>query len=311
MTVRWFGVLTLGFVCLRCGAQTPLSPTPDSPKPIDPSLAAPAQPDEPPTVVPPPRVGTGDVFVGAGDIAMCDANSEATARLLDSIGGTVFTLGDHAYPRGAEAEFRACYEPTWGRHKARTRPTPGNHEYEGRGAAPYFEYFGANAGPAGRGYYSFEVGTWHVVSLNSNVDIAPQVIWLQNDLEASRKRCTLAYWHHPLYASGPHGGALALRDWWRVLYRSYAEVVLSAHDHLYERFAPQDHAGKLDLVRGIRQFVVGTGGAALHVSRETQPHSEIRISAFGVLKLTLGVDGYEWEFISVSGQRDSGSGRCQ
>jgi hypothetical protein len=313
MTVRWFVVLTLGFVCLRCGAQTPLSPTPVGRRPTDPSQAdsLPVQSDEPPAAVPTALGGgTAEVFVGAGDISTCDENSEATARLLDSIGGTVFTVGDHAYPRGAEPEFRRCYEPTWGRHRARTRPTPGNHDYEAPGAAPYYEYFGANAGPAGRGYYSFEVGTWHVVSLNSNVAIAPQAVWLQNDLEASRTRCTLAYWHHPLYSSGPHGETLAVRDLWRVLYRSYAEVVISGHDHMYERFAPQDHEGQMDPVRGLRQFVVGTGGAALHASRQTTPNSEVRIAAFGVLKLTLGVDGYEWEFISVSGQRDSGSGRC-
>jgi hypothetical protein len=237
--------------------------------------------DEPLTE--PLATGAGDVVVGAGDIASCDGTSEATARLLDSIGGTVLTLGDHAYPRGAQAEFRACYDPTWGRHKARTRPTPGNHEYEVPGAAAYFEYFGANAGPAGRGYYSFDVGTWHVVSLNSNADIAAQETWLQNDLEASRRRCTLAYWHHPLYSSGPHGENLAVRDLWRVLFRSNAEVVLSAHDHLYERFAPQDHHGDFDPVRGLRQFVVGTGGAQPHAPQNTMPNSEVRIATFGVL----------------------------
>jgi 3',5'-cyclic AMP phosphodiesterase CpdA len=178
------------------------------------------------------------------------------------------------------------------------------------GATPYFEYFGASAGPVGRGYYSFDLGTWHIVSLNSNTNMASQALWLQNDLEASRKRCTLAYWHHPLYSSGSHGQTLAVRDLWRVLYRSYADVVLSAHEHVYERFAPQDHEGQMDPVRGLRQFTVGTGGATLHAFQTTLPNSEVRIAAFGVLKLTLGVDGYEWEFISVSGPTDSGSGRC-
>src|SRR6185436_1008665 len=163
------------------------------------------------------------------------------------------------------------------------------------GAAPYFDYFGANAGPAGLGYYSFEVGTWHVVSLNSNVltsnaNVAAQVTWLQNDLEASRKRCTLAYWHHPLYSSRPHGETLAVRDLWRVLYRSNAELVVSAHEHFYERFAPQDHEGQMDPVRGLRQFVVGTGGAPLHALQNTMPYSEVRLAAFGVLKLTLSAD---------------------
>ena len=311
MAVRWVGVITLCLVCLQCGAQTPVGPTSIDPTSLAPVATTP-QPDEleaPPVTVP-LGGGSGDVLVGAGDIAACDVNSEATARLLDSIGGTVFTLGDHAYPRGAEAEYRACYEPTWGRHRGRTRPTPGNHDYEIPGAATYFNYFGANAGPAGRGYYSYDIGTWHIVSLDSNANIETQVTWLQNDLEASRKRCTLAYWHHSLYTSGPHGETLAVRDLWRVLYRSEADVVLGSHDHMYERFAPQDHRGQTDPIRGLRQFVVGTGGAALHASRQTMPNSEVRISAFGVLKLTLGADGYEWEFISVSGPRDSGSERC-
>lgn len=311
MSVRWLGVLALPLMCLQCGSQAPVSPTPVSQLAVDQSQGPPTAPL--PDVVPPvalPPGGPAEVFVGAGDIATCDQNSEATARLLDAIGGTVFTLGDNAYPRGAEQEFRECYEPTWGRHKWRTRPSPGNHDHESPGAAPYFAYFGANAGPSGLGYYSFDLGTWHVVSLDSNINIAAQATWLQNDLEAHRNRCTIAYWHHPLYSSGPEGQTSAVRDLWRVLYRAGAEIVLSSHNHLYERFAPQDHQGQPDPVRGIRQFVVGTGGAPLHASRETMPYSESLIAAFGVLKLTLASDGYEWEFISVSGPSDRGTGRC-
>jgi acid phosphatase type 7 len=251
-----------------------------------------------------------EVFVGAGDIGTCDANSEATARLLDSIGGTVFTLGDHAYPTGSEYEFQTCYEPTWGRHRSRTRPTPGNHDYEQRGASAYFNYFGANAGFGGTGYYSFELGPWLVLSLNSNASIPAQVTWLKNILGRSKSRCTLAYWHHPLYASGPSARVSMVRDLWDVLYDAGAEVVLGAHDHLYERFAPQDDEGRLDPERGIRQFVVGTGGAAFHASTHRMPNSELLLLAHGVLKLTLSADGYEWEFITVSGQGDAGSGRC-
>jgi len=250
------------------------------------------------------------VLVGAGDIATCDGNADATARLLDGIPGTVFTLGDHAYPNGADPEFQTCYEPTWGRHKVRTRPSPGNHDYESPGAAPYYAYFGASAGPAGLGYYSYDAGAWHVVALNSMADIQAQVSWLQQDLDLNRHRCTLAYWHAPLYSSGPHGDAVAVRDLWRVLYRAGAEMVLNGDAHMYERFAPQDHDGQLDPVRGIRQFVVGTGGAPLHGARETHSNSEVLIFAFGVLKLTLEADSYAWEFIPVSGQGDSGSGRC-
>jgi hypothetical protein len=310
MTARWFGLLALCLASLQCGGQTPTNPTPVVP----PAVAAPETPPIPPPAEQPPPPpsfpGMPVVFVGAGDIAACDQHSEDTARLLDAIDGTVFTLGDNAYPRGGEQEFRECYEPTWGRHRSRTRPSPGNHDYEMPGAAAYFEYFGASAGPASLGYYSFDLGSWHIVSLNSNTNIAAQVAWLQQDLEASRRPCTLAYWHHPLYSSGPNGPTLAMRDVWRVLYRSNADVVLSGHDHLYERFAPQDHEGQTDPVRGIPQFVVGTGGAPLHASRERMANSETLIAAFGVLKLTLSAGGYEWDFIAVSGERDSGSGQC-
>jgi hypothetical protein len=258
----------------------------------------------------PPLAGGAEIFVGAGDIATCDGNAEATARILDGISGTVFTLGDHAYPRGAEAEYRQCYNPTWGRHLGRTRPTPGNHEYESPGARPYYDYFGGSAGPYGLGYYSYELGSWLVVSLNSNGNVAAQSDWLKGLLGRGRHRCTLAYWHHPLYSSGPSAKVTAIRSWWNILYANNADVVLSAHDHMYERFAPQDDGGHHDSNRGLRQFVVGTGGAALHSSTGPTPHSEARIFAFGVLKLTLMADAYDWEFIPVSGPADRGTGRC-
>jgi hypothetical protein len=253
-------------------------------------------------------------FVGAGDIAMCDANSEATARLLDGIGGTVFTLGDNAYFHGTRDEFRNCYGPTWGRHRSRTRPVPGNHEYESSGAQPYFEYFGVNAGPPGLGYYSFEIGSWHAVALNSNIDVgsgSAQAAWLRNDLAASRARCTIAYWHHPLFSSGPSGGSARMRDVWRILYEAGGDVVLSAHDHLYERFAPQNPDGASDPERGLRQFTVGTGGAALYPTGAPRPNSEVLRSIFGLLRLTLGPDGYVWEFVSVTGPGDAGAGTCR
>jgi hypothetical protein len=252
------------------------------------------------------------VFVGAGDIAMCDRNAESTARLLDTIGGTVFTLGDHAYFQGTRQQFLDCYDPTWGRHRDRTRPSPGNHDYEQPGAAPYFEYFGALAEPP-RGYYSFELGSWHAISLNSNINTGPgstQANWLRDDLTASRARCTIAYWHHPLFSSGPSGNHANMREFWRLLYEARAEIVLSAHDHLYEVFSRQDPDGRPDSARGIRQFIVGTGGALLYDVAVVQPNSAVRIKSFGVLKLTLETDRYAWEFIPVSGQGDSGSGVC-
>jgi len=265
---------------------------------------------------PPPVPGLPQVFVGAGDIAACDNNSQATARLLDVTGGTVFTLGDNAYFHGSRENFRDCYGPTWGRPaiKDRTRPAPGNHDYESAGAAPYFEYFGANAGPAGLGYYSFDVGAWRAISLNSNIPTgaaSAQAAWLRSELALhASSRCTIAYWHHPLFSSGPNGDSTNMRDIWRILYDAGVDVVMSGHDHLYERFAPQDPDGRPDSSRGIRQFTAGTGGAPLYQFGAPRPNSEVRISTFGVLKLTLMSDRYDWEFMPVSGQRDTGTGTC-
>ena len=297
-------LIVAALACVSCGGS-PVEPT---------ASPGPAVPPGPGVTPPPPPPAVPQVFVGAGDIAQCDSNSEATARLLDGIAGTVFTAGDNAYYHGTRENFRDCYEPTWGRHKARTRPTPGNHEYESSGALPYFEYFGANAGPIGRGYYSFDLGAWHAVSLNSNVatgDGSAQASWLRADLDASSQfRCTIVYWHHPLFSSGPNGDTTQMRDIWRILYASNVEVVINGHEHFYERFAPQDPDGRPDPGRGIRQFTVGTGGASLTGTVAVRTNSETRIMAFGVLRLVLSSDRYEWEFVPVSGQRDSGSGTC-
>jgi hypothetical protein len=245
---------------------------------------------------------------------MCDRNSLQTAALLDNIGGLIFTLGDNAYFQGTRQQYRDCYDTTWGRHKGRTFPVPGNHEYESPGAGPYYEYFGELAtGPMGEGYYSFELGDWHVVALNSNVAMGPsslQASWLRQDLGTSRARCTIAYWHHPLFSSGQNGDTPRVRELWRILYEAGAEIVLSAHEHMYERFGPQDPDGRADPARGIRQFVVGTGGAFLGNPVRLAPNSEIHISSFGVLKLTLSADRYQWEFIPLSGPTDGGSGVC-
>ncbi|HEY9464725.1 MAG TPA: metallophosphoesterase [Vicinamibacterales bacterium] len=246
---------------------------------------------------------------------MCDVNSVATAALLDSIGGYVFTLGDNAYFRGAREEFRNCYDNTWGRHKGRTFPVPGNHEYMSAGALPYFEYFGDVAsGTTGEGYYSFPVGEWHAIALNSNIPVGAgsgQAAWLRNDLMTNRARCTIAYWHHPLFTSGPDGDTQAMRDLWRILYEFNADIIVNAHEHMYERFAPQDPDGRTDSARGIRQFIAGTGGAFLYQPAALHANSEVRISSFGVLKLTLSSDRYQWEFVPVSGGAvDGGVGSC-
>ena len=295
MTTRT-GILSVLVLALAvgCDSQSPVIPTP---------------------VPPPPGGGGPPVFVGAGDIAQCHTgHSEGTAKLLDSIPGTVFTLGDNAYFTGSREDYRNCYGPTWGRHRARTRPVPGNHEYESPGAFPYFEYYGPAAGPFGQGFYSFEIGPWHLIALNSNIDVgesSEQVRWLREDLRASRARCTLAYWHHPLFSSGPNGNMRPMQTIWRVLQEESADVVLTAHDHLYERFAPQDADGRPDPQRGLRSFVVGTGGASLSPFFRSLPNSEVRLSTYGVLKLTLTVDRFEWDFIPVDGgSLDFGTAPC-
>jgi hypothetical protein len=272
------------------------------------------------TSAPPPSAGN-PVLVGAGDIASCSSSGdEATAELLDGIPGTVFTAGDNAYESGTATEFANCYDPTWGRHKARTKPTPGNHEYNTAGASGYFGYFGAAAGDPSKGYYSYNLGDWHVVALNSVCHevggcgaTSPMVTWLKNDLAANPKTCTIAYWHHPLFSSGSIGNHPSMRPTWDVLYAGNADVVVSGHDHNYERFAPQRPDGTLDRARGIREFVVGTGGGTLYTFKNIQPNSEVRnAGTYGVLKLTLNPTSYEWQFVPVAGQSftDSGSTSC-
>lgn len=268
---------------------------------------------------------TGDpVLVGAGDITNCSrTEDDATARLLDGLPGTVFTLGDNAYPDGTLTEFNTCYGPTWGRHKNRTRPAAGNHDYHVAGAAGYYTYFGAAASPLDsncrsncRGYYSYNLGAWHIIVLNSEIDHttgSAQELWLRADLAANPRKCTLAYWHHPRFSSGNHGNKPDVQPFWQALYDYGADVVLSGHDHTYERFAPQTPTGQAASGRGIREFVVGTGGANLYPWGSIQPNSEARNNTTpGVLKLTLHSTSYTWQFIPIAGHSysDSGSSSC-
>jgi hypothetical protein len=258
------------------------------------------------------------VLVGAGDIASCSSTGdEATANLLDGISGTVFTAGDNVYDSGTTTEFNNCYDPSWGRHKARTRPSPGNHDYNTPGATGYFGYFGALAGPSGVGYFSYDVGTWHVVSLNSEVAHgvgSTQEQWLRADLAASTKPCTIAYWHKPRFTSGAnHAPDTTMTPIWQALYDFNADVVVAGHNHQYERFAPQDANGNLDTARGLREFVVGTGGRSHYSFAATQPNSEVRNSdTYGVIKLTLHANGYDWQFVPEAGKTftDTGSNSC-
>jgi len=261
----------------------------------------------------------GVVFVGAGDIASCaSTGDEATATLLDGISGDVFTLGDNVYENGTAAEFTNCYAPSWGRHLGRTHPSPGNHDYNTPGATGYYGYFGAAAGDPSTGYYSYDLGGWHLIVLNSNLSMAAgsaQEQWLRADLAAHQSAgCTLAYWHHPRFSSGSgHGNEPAAQPLWQALYDYNADLVLSGHDHDYERFASQTPAGAADPVRGIREFVVGTGGRSHYGLGTLQPNSQVFNGAtFGVLKLTLSSGGYSWQFIPVAGSSftDSGSATC-
>jgi hypothetical protein len=260
--------------------------------------------------------------IAAGDIVDCSnlSGSEATAKLIDGISGTVLPIGDLAYPDGSDNNFK-CYNQTWGRNKARTRPVPGNHEYHTHGAAGYFKYFGTTAGDPGKGYYSFNLGAWHIIALNSQCrDVggcqkgSPQEQWLAKDLRKNSSNCILAFWHVPLFSSGDeHGNAPAMKPFWDDLYAAGADVVLNGHDHDYERFAPQNAAGAADPARGIREFVVGTGGKNQRGFRTPSPTSEIRSnSTFGVLRLDLGSQSYSWKFIPVAGGKftDEGSGNC-
>jgi hypothetical protein len=256
------------------------------------------------------------VFVGAGDIASCLYDTdEATAKLLDNIPGTVFTLGDNAYRYGTPADFKHCYAPTWGRHKSRTRPAPGNHDYNTAGAAGYFDYFGAAAGDRSMGYYSYDLGTWHLIALNSEIDQSAgsaQEQWLRADLAAHPNFCTLAYWHKPHFSSGDHGYNPDSQALWQALYEAGADVILNGHDHDYERFAPQNPNGQAD-PQGIREFVVGTGGNSLEPLTKIQPNSEVRNdSTYGVLKLTLHATSYDWQFVPIAGQTftDAGTADC-
>lgn len=274
-----------------------------------------------------PHEEQGFILVGAGDIASCKApeGARATASLVEKISGTVFAAGDLAYERGSLEEFKNCYDPTWGRFKERTRPALGNHEYVDPTAKGYFDYWGTQAGPQGKGYYSYDLGTWHIVVLNTNCwaknlggcgNGSAQEAWLKADLAEYPKACILAYGHHPLFSSGvfeKHAVHPELKPLWEDLYAAHADVVLAGHEHSYERFAPQDPEGNADPDHGIREIVVGTGGRSHDLLGFATPNSEVRNwGTYGVLKLKLSTGKYAWEFLPEEGKsfRDSGEGIC-
>jgi Calcineurin-like phosphoesterase len=256
-----------------------------------------------------PARSPGDpVVVAAGDIAPPGTgwgHRLTSDRVLAIDPTAVLTLGDNQYPSGSPSDFRRHYGSSWGRFKARTRPSPGNHDYETAGAAGYFGYFGKLARPRGRSYYGFDLGGWHLISLDSNIGVqagSRQERWLRADLAATTKRCILAYWHFPRFTSGAHQGN---NPWvgplWNALYTARADLVLSGHEHNYERFARQDPAGRAT-PQGIRQFVVGTGGVGLNGFAAPKPTSQVRrANTWGVLVLVLHRRSYEWRFVSEDG----------
>ena len=275
------------------------------------------------------------VIAAAGDIA-CDPGSKYfnnaqgtdtncrmkdTSDLLVNAGLTaVLALGDTQYEYGKFAAFQKSYNPTWGRVNSITHPTIGNHEYYGD-SGDYFKYFGKVAGDPGKGYYSYNIGSWHLISLNSNCskiggcdNKSPQLKWLEEDLAKNKSFCTIAYWHHPRFSSGQHGNDKSYDDFWKVLYAAGVDVVLNGHDHHYERFALQTPQGKPDTQKGIREFVVGTGGKNLYRIMDSQPNSEVKNNdTYGVLKLTLHPRSYDWKFVPIAGQSftDAGSESCR
>jgi len=334
--LRWRlvpGASLIAFAVLLCSACGSGDENSDSPAETDPPSAlatrAPTRaptPEPTPVPTPPPD----PVLVGAGDMTSCtQENDDVTAALLDAVVArttgevVIFTAGDNVYDYGTLEEYEQCYHPTWGRHKERTRPVPGNHEYGTGNADGYFTYFGPIAGDPAQGYYSYDLGSWHVVVLNTSDHCklilcgpgSPQEAWLRADLAASGALCTVAIWHDPLFSSGrTHGSLGHVLPFWQALHEHGADLVVNGHEHNYERFAPQTPGGAADPEFGLREIVVGTGGESHYREGEALiPNSEVADdNTYGVLKLTLHASSYEWEFIPEPGGtfRDAGSGAC-
>jgi hypothetical protein len=329
------GLSVVGLAALVIGLSRP-SPTAIATPTAGPTLSGPgtsptagpsltasgaARASSAPSSAPSSTTSGPETLIAAGDITSCSVTSDsATARLVESIPGTVATLGDDAYESGSAQEYRQCYDPTWGTFLDRTRPAPGNHEYLTAGAAGYFAYFGLRAGDAKVGYYAYDLGAWRLYALNSNcADIggcgadSAEVAWLQADLAAHPTQCVLAYWHHPRFSSGEHGSNAFVAGLWDTLEAAGADIVLNGHDHDYERFAPMNAAGQVDTNGGIVEFVVGTGGRSHYPFTRILPTSEVRDdTTFGVLDLTLSPGGWSSRFVPVAGKTfsDTASGTC-
>ena len=302
-------------LALLLAARLGVGPGPALPPPsVEPRATVPLPSVEPRATLPPPSVEPrATVLLAVGDIGFCDGSAdEAVASLAARLPGAIALLGDIAYPDGSAVDYAACFHPAWGPMLDRIRPAPGNHDYQTTDASGYFSEFGAAAGAPGEGWYSYELGAWHVVVLNSNCDLvggcgegSPQLAWLEADLRLHPATCTLAYWHHPRYSSGHHGDQAFMDPPWDALAAAGADLVLGGHDHDYERFAPID---------GMRSFVVGTGGRSLYeLSRPADVQSEQRANdSYGLLMLTLRDADYAWRFVPAAGSSltDAGNGQC-
>ena len=302
------------------------------------SCHPPAQRTPPPATAPAALVALAGaaVMIGSGDIARCDGTGdEGTAMIVYSIlradsvakvEDVVFTLGDNAYTSGSTGQWNDCFTPSWGDPKKRLmktmKPAPGNHEYYTANADPYYKYFGKTAGSVGKGFYSYDIGEWHAVVLNTEIVVnadfdlnarKEQMDWLEADLKGSTKECTVAYWHHPRFSSGSHGSDVKLVPIWQMLYDHGVDLVLTGHDHHYERFAAMNAAGVVDTLHGIPSYVVGTGGAELRGMRLPLAQNSLkRVEGhYGVLMLTLGAKEYRSAFLSLGGYVwDQSGGKC-
>lgn len=265
----------------------------------------------------PAASGPTAVLIGAGDISQCSlTGAQLTgalmSRLLGSGAVTPITLGDNSNDSGSKEQFD-CFDRGWGRFRGSLMPTPGNHDYETDQANPYYDYFGANAGVRGLGYYAYDRGAWHIVVLNSELPEAQrnaQFNWLEADLRQNTADCTVAYLHRPLFSSGEFA-AFRMRRFWTILHRLGVDLVLNGHEHFFAAFPPLNPDGIPDPDFGIRQLVIGTGGARLFQTPAPNYGERIVGGTWGVLKLTLSPNAYAWDFISVDDAvLDSGTGQC-
>jgi hypothetical protein len=325
--------------CAAGGAQPPLgqrvaglfaSQTPTATITLTPTSTPTLTPTPTVTAVPPTSTPTLTftptpvVLIGAGDVAECAGqNDKITAAMLEQYpDATIFTTGDNSDDLDPEMAYEHCFDPTWGRFKDRIHPAMGNHDYDAKDSPDeYFEYFGKAAGEPGKGWYSYDLGGWHIVVLNSECedvggceDGSAQEKWLKADLSAHPARCSLAIWHLPRFSAAYAEGLPFVEDFWEDLYKAGVEIVLNSHYHYYERFAPMEPEGTLDEVKGIREFIVGTGGAHLE-KRGRSCNGNCQFfdkDTLGLLKLTLYPDSYDWEFLPEPGKtlNDSGSGKC-